>query len=243
MTTPYLSIILPAHNEGPRLHDCLTKLTNYLWSTHWSFEIIVVDNGSADDTETIGGIWEDAWPQVRYIRICERGKGLAVRTGMLEAVGRLRYMADVDLSTPASEIQKFVSAIQEKDETDIVIGVRPRQDTNLLRRAMSAGFHAITRTLVPYTDTQCGFKMFTAAAAEEIFGRARVDGMAFDVEVLYLANRLGHPVCELPVNWTASGSSRVRLVRDTWQMAADVVRLCLQNNSPQLVVPTETRRS
>jgi dolichyl-phosphate beta-glucosyltransferase len=242
MIPPYLSIILPAHNEGQRLHACLTKLTDYLFGcTVWPFEILIIDNGSTDDTEVVGGNWSEAWPQVRYIRILERGKGLAVRTGMLEAVGRLRYMADVDLSTPATELQKFVSAIQKQN--DIVIGVRPHQDTFLLRRAMSAGFGMLTRMLVPYQDTQCGFKMFTASAAEAVFGRSHVDGMAFDVEALLLARRLGLTVHELPVNWTASSSSRVRLVRDSWRMGADVVRLCLQTNSPQLVVPTETRRS
>lgn len=239
MIPPYLSIILPAHNEGARLDACLTELTDYLFGcTVWPFEILIIDNGSTDDTEAVGGLWSEAWPQVRYIRICERGKGIAVRTGMLEAVGRYRYMADVDLSTPANEIQKFVSAMQGTN-ADLLIGVRHRLDTSLLRRAMSAGFHAITRTLVPYRDTQCGFKMFTYNAAEDIFQRAHVNGMAFDVEALYLADRLGYTVHQLPVNWTASGSSRVRLVRDSWQMFQDVLQIRRTHSIPTRVSPAQ----
>jgi dolichyl-phosphate beta-glucosyltransferase len=154
---------------------------------------------------------------------------------MLAARGKYRYMADCDLSTPVREIANFMRAID--DWQDVVIGSREMQreavKATFKRRVIGRAFHLLTGALVPgVRDTQCGFKMFTGAAAETIFSRAKINGMAFDVEALYLARRLGYRVKEMPVPWEHDPDSRVNLVTDSLQMLKDVLTIPLMQTLP-----------
>jgi len=227
---PDLSIILPAHNESRRLDRCLSELM--LMSAVWSYsvgpkmEILIIENGSSDDTEMIAWRWQHPPNNIHVLHCDQRGKGLAVRTGMLAAHGKYRYMADVDLSTPPYEIYNFINAMETYD---LVIGSRELDrklvKTSLRRRMVGRCFHLLASKLVPgIRDTQCGFKMFTAEAAEKIFSRAQVNGMAFDVEVLLIARQLGLRMKEIPVPWENDPDSRVS-ISDPAQMFYDLLRM------------------
>jgi len=221
----YLSIIIPVHNERDRIEACLDQLVPH--AARYNCEIIFVDNGSTDHTRDVLDVARTIYRPVRYIHLDRRGKGLAVRAGMLEARGRYRYMCDVDLSTPAREIHRFLEFARVHD---VVIGsreIRPEQtQTTWTRRFIGRTFHRLVSPLVPgLVDTQCGFKMFRDYAAMDIFNRSKVEGMAFDVETLWLAFELGYSVEEIPVPWVHDPNSRVRLVYDSLQMLMDVARL------------------
>jgi glycosyltransferase involved in cell wall biosynthesis len=234
MIDPFISVIIPAHNEASRLDRCIGSWIKYFWDeTSFKYELIIVENGSTDNTAAIADGWAMESVGVRSLTIPMRGKGAAVRTGMLAAMGRYAYMADVDLATPPEELVRFLVAMPGHE---IVIGSRPFMETSVLRKIVSAAFHSITRILVPYSDTQCGFKLFRTADAQQIFRLAHVDGCAFDVEALYIARSLGMRVAELPVPWTADKESRIRLVRDSLQMFRDV--LMIKRRSTQFgVIP------
>lgn len=226
MSSPYLSVIVPAYNEEHRLQNCLNELTKYLWGyTHYMFEIIVVDNGSTDNTLSIAQRWQEEWPQVRIISTPERGKGLAVRTGMLHANGSYLYMADADLATPAAEIAHFLLTMVNGCQ-DVVIGVRPEQSIQRHRKLFHDGWQLLTAALVPgMLDSQCGFKMFTANAAYRIFSVAWMNGYAFDMEILMLARKMKMNVCQIPVPWENGAGSKVSPVRDSLRMARELFKL------------------
>lgn len=231
----YLSIIVPVHNEQARLENCIEQLMQF--AECYKTEIIIVDNGSTDDTLGMANLFARIYPPVKVCRLEQRGKGLAVRTGMLAALGRYRYMCDVDLSTPASELYRFLEFARIDD---VVIGSREQLgsqvSTTEKRRMIGRLFHSLVRGLVPgIKDTQCGFKMFRDYAAIKIFENATVNGMAFDVEALYLARLFGFRVYEIPVSWTHNADSRVNLFVDSLDMLWDVMRLKMQ--SPQLATP------
>lgn len=228
MNTPpiYLSVIVPAYNEQERLENCIECLVSEL-SGRYLYEIIIVDNGSDDNTQQIGSAASAIYPRVKYVRLNERGKGLAVRFGMLMASGRYRYMCDVDLSTPTKEIHRF---IEKARVYDVVIGSREIDQslvtTTKKRRFIGRVFHHVVRDLVPSVqDTQCGFKMFRDYAAMQIFQNCTINGMAFDVEALHVARLRGFSYCELPVRWHHDPNSRVRLVDDSLNMFLDVIGL------------------
>jgi dolichyl-phosphate beta-glucosyltransferase len=213
-----LSIVIPAFNEEERLPASLGAVSAYLAARPSAprVEVLVVDDGSSDATASRG---EDAGRRhgldLRVLRLPKnRGKGFAVRTGCLEAAGRLILVSDADFSTPIYEWEKLASA-----NAPVAIGSRALDESlvkerqSLGRRAMGKLFNQIARLLlVPgIRDTQCGFKLFTREAARAIFGRAQVDRFAFDVEVLALARELGYPIAEVPVLWFNSPDSRVTL--------------------------------
>lgn len=223
---PYLSVIIPVHNEEKRLKNCLDNTIRYLHARGYPYEIIVVDNGSTDETWEI---CEAYYPYAHYfpIHMAQRGKGLAVQAGMLYAHGRYRLMMDCDLSTPLFEIPK---ALTHMPENDIVIGSRELEPslvhTTLKRRVIGRVFHSLVTDLVPNVqDTQCGFKMFRDWCALDLFNRQKLTGMAFDVELLWLARMLRYSVYEMPVAWTNNADSRVRLFGDSFQMLWDVINL------------------
>jgi len=221
----YLSIIIPVYNEHDRIEACLEQLVPH--AARYNCEIIFVDNGSTDDTRDLIDVAKTIYRPVRSIRQERRGKGAAVRAGMLAATGRYRYMCDVDLSTPAREIHRFLEFARVYD---VVIGSReihPEQtQTTWKRRTIGRIFHRLVSPLVPgVVDTQCGFKMFRDYAADAIFTHTTIDGMAFDVEALYLALEFGYSLHEIPVPWVNDPRSRVRLVGDGLDMLRDVLWL------------------
>ena len=210
---PYISVIIPVHNEERRLSWCLEQLVPFLSNTYHSWEIVVVNNGSTDATREILEVYTNTFYKVYALHLKTRGKGLAVTHGMLYARGRYRYMCDVDLSTPVEEIPRFLQAIKD---ADVVCGSRELDrastQTTPLRRFMGRCFHAFVGDLAGgLQDTQCGFKMFRDFAAMDIFENIQTRGMAFDVEVIYLAKLYGLRVAEMPVKWTHNADSRVRL--------------------------------
>jgi len=225
---PYLSIIIPAHNEENRLPGTLIKIAEWRINTAWYVEVIVVANGCNDRTASVVRWAQGIYSRIHLIELNQRGKGAAIRAGMLAATGTYRYMCDADLSTPLSEITRFVETIRTGQ--DVVIGSRELDPstthTTLKRRLIGRAFHTVVGGLVgDVSDTQCGFKLFKAQAAETIFTQAKVTGMAFDVEALYLARNLGYKVKEIPVQWQHDPDSRVRLVGDSLQMLGDVISI------------------
>lgn len=230
--TPELSIIVPLFNEQNRLDKCLKTLLGFIALQELDAEILLVPNGCWDDTLQKCLAWHDKFPQtIQVLPLLTRGKGAAIRAGMLEARGARRYMADVDLSTPASEILYFINCLRAG--YDVVIGSRAEAGqghTTLKRRVMSRAFHFVTALVVPgIQDTQCGFKLFTAEAAKKIFEQVKITGWAVDVEILFLAQRLGLMVYEMPVEWRHNFDSRVSPVRDSLTMLADVLKIPLSH--------------
>lgn len=237
---PYLSVILPAHNEERRIDACLHKMLNYLWSfTNYKFEVIVVANGCTDTTQDIVMKWQEDWPQVRIITIPEAGKGLAVRTGMLAAHGTYRYMADVDLATPPDELHRFLISAQAGG--DLVIGYRSASDIGLTRLISHEIWRMLTSAHIPgIHDSQCGFKIFSADAAMKIFPASRLNGYAFDVELLMLARQYRLKIVQMPVPWKDSGGSKVHIFRDSWKMARELLSLRVP---PSVPITSVTRQA
>lgn len=228
---PYLSIVIPAHNEAHRLQHTVETILRFQSRYVRSLEIMIVENGSEDDTWNICRALSKTFRPVRIAQIPERSKAKAVVAGMLCARGQFRYMCDADLSTPINELfHRFLPVANAG--ADIVIGSRrglPGAEvrTSLKRRVIGRAFQFVVQTWtgLEYFDTQCGFKLFTASAAMQIFPLVKMQSLAFDVEVLWLARALGFDVDEIPVPWTNDARSVVRLGSDSWQMLKDVMSL------------------
>lgn len=227
---PYLSIILPAHNEEERLPDSLARIHAFLAAQPWSSEMVVVENGSRDRTAQVAEAFAGRHAAVHVLRETLPGKGRAVRRGILSAAGDYRFICDVDLSMPIEEVVRFLPPAQT--EAAIVIASREapgavRHNEPAHRHWIGRGFNLLVRLLaVPgLQDTQCGFKCFRADAAEELFRLQVLNGWTFDVEVLFLARRRGYRIVEVPIPWTHVPGSRVRLARDSVAMLADLLRI------------------
>jgi dolichyl-phosphate beta-glucosyltransferase len=221
MTTPYLSIIIPLHNETRRLPEAMLKIFNAVIPV--PFEVIGVDNGSTDGTAEMCRFYADLYPDFYFLDIPSRGKGAAVRAGMLAARGEYLYMADVDFATPIDQVMRFAHTC-ENVNIDIVIGIRPERFG--ARSIMALTFKQVIRGIIPgIQDSQCGFKMFRRSVAQELFSMSQISGMAFDVEIFYLAQRAGYRIEQIPVPWQHDANSRVRLVGDSLNMLVDVLNI------------------
>lgn len=223
-----LSIVIPAYNEALRIVPTLDKLHAFLATLPLRSEILVVDDGSRDATVATVEAERDRIPNLRVVRqVPNRGKGAAVRLGMLTARGPLRVMCDADGSMPAAEMQRLLDELIHH-RADIAIGSRyvggaTAAKQPLYRRLWSRLCNqVIQRSLVPgIRDTQCGFKAFTAEAARELFGKSRIDGWAFDLEILALARRRGYAIAEVGVTWVDDGRSRVNPLKDMWKVMSE----------------------
>ena len=228
MTNPHLSVVIPAYNEATRIVATLDAVAGYLSAEPFSWEIVVVDDGSSDGTARLVRSWSRDDSRVRVESIPHAGKGWAVRSGMLAAHGRLRFMCDADLAMPISNLDNFLKRID--DGYEVVIGSREaegarRFDEPALRHVMGRVFNwSVKAIAVPgIQDTQCGFKCFRAAAAEDLFRLQRVPGFGFDVEILHLAFKRGYRVHELPIDWRYQPQSKVRPAVDSFQMLKDAL--------------------
>ncbi len=229
---PELSLIIPAYNERDRIEATVERALSYLRSAYRAFELIVVDDGSSDDTERIAREALKGESAALVLALSEnRGKGAAVRAGMIASRGRRTLFSDADLSTPIEEEAKLAAALDRG--ADIAIGSRAHSESNItvaqgkLRQSMGRIFNLFIRLLrlTPFSDTQCGFKMFSREAVQAIFPITRVHGFAFDVEILYLARLGGFQVAEVPVEWENDPASRVRMLRDSARMIIEALRI------------------
>ena len=208
-----ISIIIPAYNEEKRLPSTLARVRDYLAQSDWEFsEIVVVDDGSRDATVAAA---EKAG--VRVLRNPgNRGKGYSVRHGMLEAKGEWSLFSDADLSSPIEELERLWGAAG-RERAQVAIGSRAVDRSMVgvhqpwFRETMGRIFNLTMRLLtgLPFRDTQCGFKLFETSSAREIFRRQLLDGFGFDVEVLYIAGRLGYRTLEVPVRWNDVAGTKV----------------------------------
>lgn len=223
-----LSIVIPAYNEEHRIVPTLEAVHRFLVTRGLRTEILVVDDGSRDNTVAVVEAKRAEIPGLRVVRqVPNRGKGAAVRLGMLTARGQIRVMCDADGSMPADEMTRLLDEIISH-RAEIAIGSRyvggkTAAKQPLYRRLWSRLCNqVIQRSLVPgISDTQCGFKAFTAEAARELFGKSRIDGWAFDLEILALARRRGYAIAEIGVTWVDDGRSRVNPLKDMWKVVSE----------------------
>ena len=231
---PALSVVIPAYNEQTRLAPTIREIVTHFRSSGRSIELIVVDDGSCDGTSALVSTLAAEYEELRLIRLpTNRGKGYAVRSGVVNSSGQHVLFADADGSTPIEDIARLEAAIRAG--ADIAIGSRAlpssevKVQARLYRRLIGRLFHGCVTLLTVrgVRDTQCGFKLFRAPLAHELFSRARLDRFTFDVEVLFMAQRFGHRIAEIPVNWVHKPGSRVNLVLDSLRMARDLLRIRL----------------
>lgn len=234
MSQPFLSIIIPAHNEEKRLPPSLVKIQQFLQTQTYTAEVLVVENGSSDQTLAVAEGFAHQMPELRVFRENERGKGLAVRRGMLEAEGQYRFICDADLSMPIEQVNRFLPP--QLTNPAVVIGSREvpgavRYHEPVYRHLIGRVFNAVVRlmALPGLQDTQCGFKCFRADVTREVFSKQTLHGMSFDVEVLFIARQRGYTIQEVPIDWYFDPDSRVRLVQDSLRMFTDL--LTIQRNS------------
>jgi dolichyl-phosphate beta-glucosyltransferase len=229
---PRLSIVIPAYNESDRIVDPLQKIASYIDASNLDAEIIVVDDGSSDDTaaiadQTLDGIPEDRKRVIRYDD--NRGKGFAVKTGLLAATADVALFSDADLSTPIEETMKLVEPI-ETGVCDVAFGSRAL-DRSLIgthqpwrREQGGKVMNFIIRTMsgLPFSDTQCGFKAFNMARFRPLLDLMTIDRFGFDVEFLFVANHHGLKLSEIPVRWNDVAGSKVSVLRDTRRMISEL---------------------
>jgi len=230
LEAPFLSIVIPAYNEEKRLPATLTKVFDFLATQPYTAEVLVAENGSQDATVEIVHQSAARHPQLRLLQESGRGKGRAVRSGMLAARGAYRYMADADLSTPIEEVNRFLPP--QLEEYDVAIASREasgavRYGEPTYRHVGGRFINLIIRALAlpGLHDTQCGFKCFKAGVAQDLFSKQTLNGFAFDVEVLYIARLRGYRIVEVPVPWYFNAESKVSVVRDSLRMIADIYRI------------------
>lgn len=232
-----ISVIIPAYNEEKRLGPHLEPVLNFFRSHYPDFELIIVDDGSSDATASTVSAAIAKEPRARLISYYpNRGKGYAVRTGVLASQGDPVLFMDADLSTPLSEVPKILKALED---ADIVIGSRgqARSQINkrppLFRRLSSSVFDQIKYALVGlrrFKDTQCGFKIFRGPIARQLFAQSQVDRFMFDVEILYLAEQAGLIIREMPVTWADVPDSHVRFWEGVINMFRDLWRIRYTNH-------------
>jgi glycosyltransferase involved in cell wall biosynthesis len=229
MPEPFLSIVVPAYNEAGRIRDTLERLCDFKESKPYSIELVVVDDGCTDHTvETVA-----KFPGVRLIRNDRNhGKGFTVRHGVLEARGELVLFTDADLSTPIEEVDKLLSALQSSG-ADAAVGSRALQRELIgihqpwLREMAGRFFNLLVRafTGLRVHDTQCGFKLFKRRSTRRAFERMRVERFGFDPELLFLIERGGGRIVEVPVRWNDNPATKVRFLRDATRMFLDLIAL------------------
>lgn len=228
----FISIVIPAYNEDLRIQPTLEKVFAYCKDRFRDFEIIVVDDGSSDNTSSLVKNLGQHLENISLIHYSKNtGKGFAVRKGVLSARGDLLLISDADLSTPIEELEKLVPFIQT--DYDIAIGSRGLRESEIVQRqpwyreTMGKIFNVFVRMLAVggIRDTQCGFKLFRGDVARGLFSKARIEGFSFDVEILYLAKKAGYTIKEVPVRWINSPFSSVVLMSDPIKMFLELFKI------------------
>lgn len=232
VSPPDLSIVIPAYNESARIENALERVLTCVADRHWNAEVLVVNDGSTDQTAAIVHKWMDAHPNLHLIQNPgNRGKGYSVRNGLLQATGRIVMFTDADLSSPIEEAERLFEALHEG--ADVAIGSRwldkQRQTIHqpLYRRFFGRCFNWVTRRMIglPYKDTQCGFKAFKREAAQTIFRLQTIERWGFDPEILFIARKLRYNVVEVPVTWGHDERSRISYLRDGTKMLQEMFEI------------------
>lgn len=232
MKTPFLSIVIPAHNEEDRLPNTLEKIYKFLETQDFLYEVIIVENGSSDHTLELAQEFAQSRPTLRVLQEQKRGKGNAVKRGMLEARGDYRFICDADLSMPIEELPKFIPPALQQFDIAIASREAPgavRYNEPPYRHIGGRAVNFIIQLLIlpGLNDTQCGFKCFRADIAEAIFRQQTLAGWSFDIEILYLARRKKFIINEIPIHWYFDADSKVSAVRDAVRMISDIFRIHL----------------
>ena len=230
-SSPKVSIVVPAFNEASRIGDSIQKIEEFLGKLPFGTEVVVVDDGSSDDTADI--VSRLKFPGLRLIRNdVNHGKGFAVRMGVLAATGQYVLFSDADLSAPIEELDKLLLAAQSQ-HADVVIGSRA-VDRSFIEihqtRTRELGgilFNRMVRLLLGLNiyDTQCGFKLFRREKIRPVFEKLTITGFGFDPELLFLASRAGLKILEIPVRWSHAEGSKIRFLRDGLRMFTDLVQI------------------
>jgi len=232
MNPSLISVVVPAYNEGSCIQSNLDRIVQYLDARFSRFEIIVVNDGSTDETQSrvVQAANKDCRVKVLSFS-ANRGKGAAVREGITKAKGDVILFTDADLSTPLAEIETALGKLAKG--YPVVIGSRQHPGSKILvhqgwfRERFGVIFNLFVRFLLPlpFKDTQCGFKCFTQKAGKEIFAMTEIDGLTFDVEVLLIAQRLHYPVKEIPICWTNSATSKVRVMQNLLGVVSELLTI------------------
>lgn len=232
MASLFLSIIIPAYNEEDRLPYTLEQIFLFLKEQSYTAEVLVIENGSRDRTFEIASEFANHYPNLSVFQEKQKGKGNAVRLGMLKARGEYRFMCDADLSMPIAEVKKFLPPAL--NDVDIAIASREvqgavRYNEPYLRHLTGRVFNNLIRLLVlpDLQDTQCGFKCFRAQVAEDVFRYQTLTGWSFDVEVLYIAQRKGYQIREVPIHWYFKADTKISILKDSWKMFLDLLTIRL----------------
>jgi glycosyltransferase involved in cell wall biosynthesis len=232
MAHPQLSIVIPAFNESARIEHALDRVLSCVAEQGWDAEVLVVDDGSTDDTAAIVQRWMRDHSRLHLVKNPgNRGKGYSVRNGLLQAAGEIVMFTDADLSSPMEEAERLIAAIN--DGADVAIGSRWMDRTRqtihqpLYRQFFGRCFNWVTRTVMglPFKDTQCGFKAFKRSAAQVIFRLQTIERWGFDPEILFIARKLQYVVREVPVTWGHDERSRMSYLRDGIKMLEDMARI------------------
>jgi dolichyl-phosphate beta-glucosyltransferase len=228
--SPLLSVIIPAYNEEHRLPRTLDHLMRYLARQSYPAEVVVVVNGSTDRTAEVVEQYATRFSSVRMVECRARGKGRAVRLGVLQSRGSYLFICDADLSMPIEELDKFLVAAREG--YDIAIGSREAPGARRIgepphRRVMTRVFALLVRSLAlrGYSDTQCGFKLFRRDVARSLVSKQTLGGWGFDVELLYISRKWNYRIAEVPIDWYYNADSRVSPIKDALQMLRDLGRI------------------
>jgi glycosyltransferase involved in cell wall biosynthesis len=229
---PKYSIVIPAYNESARIPATLQSVIAFVHAHQWTAEVLVVDDGSRDNTAEVVRAFAATAPEVRLIQNPgNRGKGYSVRNGILQALGEVVMFTDSDLSAPIEEAELLFAAIDQG--ADIAIGSRwlerGRQTHRqpLYRQFFGRCFNAVTRAVMGlrFADTQCGFKAFTRAAAQTVFQLQTIEGWGFDPEILFIAVKRGYRVTEVPVSWAHDERTRMSYLKDGMKMLEEIAAI------------------
>ena len=227
---PFFSIVIPAYNEENRLPNTLEQLFRFLEKQPFASEIIVVENGSSDQTFEIAQQFANGQKNVHVLHNEQRGKGRAIQRGVVAASGEYIFLCDADLSMPVEEIRKFIPLQLEKFDIAIASREAPgsvRYNEPYYRHFTGRVFNTLIRLLVlpGLQDTQCGFKCIRAQVARDIFPYQTLTGWAFDVELLYIARHHGYQIVEIPIHWYFNADSKISVFRDSLRMFLDLLRI------------------